>query len=120
MTIEVSTTLGKIEISDDTISTAAGGAAVDCYGIVGMASQKHFKDGISDLLKKENIEKGIVLRREKEEVHIDMYIIVSYGIKISEVASNVQSAVKYQIKHMLGIDVKAVNVYVQGVRVIDA
>ncbi len=45
---------------------------------------------------------------------------MSYGIKISEVASNVQSAVKYQVKHMLGVDVKAVNVYVQGVRVIDA
>ncbi|HEM2252967.1 TPA: Asp23/Gls24 family envelope stress response protein, partial [Listeria monocytogenes] len=50
--------------------------------------------------------------------HIDMYIIVSFGTKISEVAHNVQERVKYTLEKTLGITVESVNIYVQGVRVI--
>ena len=46
-----------------------------------------------------------------------MYIITSYGVKISEVASNVQSTVKYTLEQTLKIKVKAINIYVQGVRI---
>lgn len=61
--------------------------------------------------------RGVVIREKEEEVYIDMYIIVSYGTKISEVAHNVQSKVKYQLKQMLGLEVSSVNIFVQGVRV---
>lgn len=94
MSIELQTKYGQIDISNDVIATVAGGAAVDCYGIIGMASKKQFKDGIAEILRKENFTKGVIVRQEEEEVHIDMYIIVSYGTKISEVAHNVQSKVK--------------------------
>lgn len=117
MTIEMKTKYGQIDIAEDVVAAVAGGAAVDCYGIVGMASQKQIKDGISELLKKENFQKGVVVRKTEEEVHIDMYIIVSYGTKISEVAHNVQTKVKYALDQMLGLTVDSVNIYVQGVRV---
>lgn len=117
MSIEMKTQYGQIDISVDVVATVAGGAAIDCYGIVGMASQKQIKDGLSELLKKENFTRGIVVRHEEEEVHIDMYIIVSYGTKISEVAHNVQTKVKYALNQMLGLAVDSVNIYVQGVRV---
>jgi uncharacterized alkaline shock family protein YloU len=117
MSIEMKTQYGQIDISVDVVSTIAGGAAIDCYGIVGMASQKQIKDGLSELLKKENFSRGIVVRQENDEVHIDMYIIVSYGTKISEVAHNVQTKVKYSLNQMLGLAVDSVNIYVQGVRV---
>ncbi|WP_227935771.1 Asp23/Gls24 family envelope stress response protein [Alkalihalobacillus deserti] len=118
MSIEMKTQLGVVDVSKDVVATIAGGAAIDCYGIVGMASQKQLKDGITDLLGKENFRRGVVIREEDEDqIHIDMYIIVSYGTKISEVAYNVQTKVKYQLEQMLGLDVDSVNIFVQGVRV---
>ncbi|BAB06218.1 Asp23/Gls24 family envelope stress response protein [Halalkalibacterium halodurans] len=117
MSIEMKTQLGTVDVSKDVVATIAGGAAVDCYGIVGMASQKQIKDGLSELLGRENFRRGVVIREEEDEIHIDMYIIVSYGTKISEVAYNVQTKVKYQLETMLGIDVDSVNIFVQGVRV---
>ncbi|AOH54245.1 Asp23/Gls24 family envelope stress response protein [Peribacillus simplex] len=117
MSIELQTKYGQIDISNDVIATVAGGAAVDCYGIIGMASKKQFKDGIAEILRKENFTKGVIVRQEEEEVHIDMYIIVSYGTKISEVAHNVQSKVKYTLNKTVGLAVDSVNIFVQGVRV---
>ncbi|MET1177977.1 Asp23/Gls24 family envelope stress response protein [Peribacillus simplex] len=117
MSIELQTKYGQIDISNDVIATVAGGAAVDCYGIIGMASKKQFKDGIAEILRKENFTKGVIVRQDEEEVHIDMYIIVSYGTKISEVAHNVQSKVKYTLDKTVGLAVDSVNIFVQGVRV---
>lgn len=111
------TKYGHIDISNEVIATIAGGAAVDCYGIVGMASKKQLKDGIAEILKKENFTKGVVVRQENDEVHIDMFIIVSYGTKISEVAHNVQNKVKYTLNKTVGLSVDSVNIFVQGVRV---
>jgi uncharacterized alkaline shock family protein YloU len=117
MSIELQTKYGRIEISNDVIAMIAGGAAVDCYGIVGMASKNQIRDGISEILRRENFSKGVIVREENGEVHIDMYIIVSYGTKISEVAHNVQTKVKYTLDQTLGLSVQSINIYVQGVRV---
>ncbi|MDQ0217120.1 Asp23/Gls24 family envelope stress response protein [Peribacillus cavernae] len=117
MSIELQTKFGQIDISNDVIATIAGGAAVDCYGIVGMASKKQLKDGIAEILRRENFTKGVIVRQENDEVHIDMFIIVSYGTKISEVAHNVQSKVKYTLDKTVGLAVESVNIFVQGVRV---
>jgi uncharacterized alkaline shock family protein YloU len=117
MSIELKTNYGQIDISNDVIATIAGGAAVDCYGIVGMASKQQIKDGITEILRRENFTRGVIVRQENDEVHIDMYIIVSYGTKISEVAHNVQSKVKYTLDKTVGLNVDSVNIFVQGVRV---
>lgn len=117
MSIELKTNFGQIDISNDVIATIAGGAAVDCYGIVGMASKNQIKDGLTDILRKENFTRGVIVRQEEDEVHIDMYIIVSYGTKISEIAHNVQSKVKYTLDKTVGLAVDSVNIFVQGVRV---
>ncbi|MBP0724867.1 Asp23/Gls24 family envelope stress response protein [Bacillus sp. RG28] len=117
MSLELKTQYGSIEISTEVIATIAGGAATDCYGIVGMASKNQIKDGITEILRKENFTKGVIVRNTGEDVHIDMYIIVSYGTKISEVASNVQNKVKYTLDQTLGLSVDSVNIFVQGVKV---
>lgn len=116
MTMEFSTQLGHIDVSTEVIATLAGGAALECYGLVGMASRK-LKDGLSELLKRDNLSKGVIVREDEEGIHLDLYIIVSYGTKISEVAQNVQSKVKYTLEQTLGLSVASVNIYVQGVRV---
>ncbi len=117
MSIEMKTKFGQIDISNEVIATIAGGATVDCYGIVGMASKNQIRDGLTEILRKENFSRGVVIRQEEDELHIDMYIIVSYGTKISEVAFNVQSKVKYTLQKTIGMSADTVNIYVQGVRV---
>ncbi len=82
-----------------------------------MASQKILKDGIAELLKKENYTKGIVVRNTDEGLELDMYIIVSHGVKISEVVREVQQRVKYMLEKTLELDFRQVNVYVQDVKV---
>lgn len=117
MSIELNTVDGIVTITNEVIATIAGGAAVKCYGIVGMASKSQIRDGIAEILRKENYSRGIVVRQEGTDLHIDMYIIVSYGTKISEVANNVQSQVKYTLNQTLGLDINSINIFIQGVRV---
>ncbi|WP_430786019.1 Asp23/Gls24 family envelope stress response protein [Virgibacillus flavescens] len=117
MSIELNTNDGHVTITNDVIAIIAGGAAVECYGIVGMASKHQIKDGISEILRKENFSRGVLVRQEEDHLHIDMYIIVSYGTKISEVAHNVQSQVKYTLNKSVGLSIDSVNIYIQGVRV---
>lgn len=118
MSLDVSTNYGQIEVSNEVIATIAGVAAMDCYGLVGMASRSQLKDGIAELLGRENLSKGVEVRDEDGDMEIDMHIIVGYGTKISEVAHNVQSKVKYTLDQMVGLKVSRVNVFVQGVRLV--
>lgn len=117
MSVELQNEFGNIEISNDVVAQIAGGAAIECYGIVGMASKHQIRDGLTDILRKENFARGVVVRQSREELHVDMYVIVSYGTKISEVAYQVQSKVKYTLDQTIGMSVSSVNIYVQGVRV---
>jgi len=117
MSIELNTNDGHVTITNEVIATIAGGAAIECYGIVGMASKSQIKDGIAEILRKENFSRGVIVRQEDNSLHVDMYIIVSYGTKISEVAHNVQSQVKYNLSQSLGLTIDSVNIYIQGVRV---
>ncbi len=116
MPIELAYEKGKVHVSDQVVAVLAGSAALDCYGLVGMSSRKQFKDGISELLGRENLSRGVEIRYEPDGLHIDLYIIVSYGTKISEVAHNVQNRVKYVLNEVFGLKVDFVNIIVQGVR----
>ena len=117
MALEINNELGHVSISDDVIASVAGGAAVSCYGIIGMASKNQVKDGITEILGKENYSKGIKVKKDEGKLIIDLYIIVMYGTKISEIANNVQSSVKYQIEKTLGVKVDEVNIFIQGIKV---
>lgn len=118
MAVKIKTHVGTIEISNDVIATVVGGAATDIYGIVGMASKNQIKDNLNDILRRENFSRGVVVRQEENGVAIDVYTVVSYGTKISEVSRNVQEKVKYNLETMLGVTANSVNVFVQGVRVL--
>lgn len=117
MSISRSTQYGNINISMDAVASLAGGVVTECYGVVGMASQKFVKDGIAELLKKENYTKGIVVRQENGGLELDLFIIVSHGVKISEVVHEVQERVKYMLEKSLELEFNKVNVFVQDVKV---
>ncbi|TDM03992.1 Asp23/Gls24 family envelope stress response protein [Macrococcus carouselicus] len=118
MTLEINNEFGSIDISNDVIAIIAGGAAVECYGIIGMASKHQVRDNIADILRRDNYSKGVIVTQSDGTLDVDMYIIVAYGTKISEIASNVQSVVKYTLEKTLNLKINSVNIYIQGVRVI--
>ena len=108
--------LGTINISPNTIAMVAGIATMQCFGVVGMAS-RNLQDGISELLTgKDNLTKGIEVIIDEDQVDVDLYIIVEYGVRIQEVARNVIENVRYAIENQLGLDNVKVNVIVQSVR----
>ena len=94
--------LGIVNISEEVISIIAGLTAIECYGLVGMASQG-IQDGIARLLGKENLNKGIEVHKVEDGIVVELYIIVEYGTKISEVASNVMNRVRYTLEDLAGI-----------------
>ena len=118
MAVKIQNQFGNIDISNEVIATVVGGAATEIFGIVGMASKNQIRDNLNEILKRDNYSKGVVIRQEDEGIAVDVYIIVGYGTKISEVCRNVQDKVKYNLDSMLGITAESVNVIVQGVRVI--
>lgn len=107
---------GNIIINEEVIAQISGMTAMECYGIVGMAS-RNVKDGFVHLLKGENLSRGIAVRLNENKASIDFHIIVEYGTKISAVADNLMSTVKYKVKDALGIEVESIKVFIEGVRV---
>jgi len=110
------TEIGDIQVSKEVIQTIAGLAAIDCYGLVGMVSQD-LQTGISGILGRENVRKGVDVHYTEQGFVIDLYVMVGYGINIKEVASSVIQKVTYVLSHTAGIPVSAVNVNVKGVKV---
>ena len=108
--------LGEIVVTDEVISILAGISAIECYGIVGMAA-KRATDGLVEFLGKENLSRGVKIHTDGDQLVIDLFIIVEYGISIITVAKNVIDKVKYTIESLTGMHVDKVNVTVEGVRV---
>ena len=117
MPINRKTSLGQIRISDSAIASLAGTTVNECYGIVGMISRNYLADGYSALLKKENYAKGVVVKNGKNGIKIDEYVVISYGVKISEVVAQLQERVKYALEKTLNMDVESVNVHIEGIQV---
>jgi len=111
--------IGEVSIAKVVVATIAGVAAVECYGLVGMASRK-LKDGLYQLLGREDLKKGVEANITGGDVTLDLYIVVGYGVNIAEVARNVIERVKYNVENQTGLNVKGVNVNIQGVKITEA
>ena len=116
MSAIIKTDYGNITIDDEVIARVAGMAAIECYGIVGMAARS-MKDDIVHLLKRESLTKGIKVTVEDNKISLELHIIVEYGTNISAIADNTISTVKYKVEDSVGLSVSNVSVFVEGVRV---
>jgi uncharacterized alkaline shock family protein YloU len=105
---------GRIEVFPGVVAAVAGHAAVGVYGVMGMSS-RGLRDGVAELLRRENLHKGVEVRDAGGELQVDVYVIVQYGTRITEVAHNLQSTVRFAVERFLGVPVGDVNVFVQGV-----
>lgn len=112
---EIRTPAGKIALSEEVIATVAGVATTECCGIVGMASRK-LKDGIAEILGRENLSRGVEVVIDNDRLLINLYVIVAYGTRIADVARKVIEKVKSAVQEATGLEVYKVSVYVQGVK----
>lgn len=106
---------GRIEVFPSAVAAIAGHAALRCYGISGMAA-RGLRDGFAELLRREHVDKGVDVVSVDDGLVIDVFVIVQYGIRISEVAHNLQETVKFEVERSVNVPVLKINVNVQGVR----
>ncbi len=114
----MNTHMGNIVIDNEVIAQYAGSVAVECFGIVGMAGV-NVKDGLVRLLKMDSITRGITVSIENNKLVLDFHVIVAYGVSIIAVSDNLISNVKYKVEEFTGLEIEKINIFVEGVRVID-
>lgn len=114
----MNTHLGNIYIDNEAIAQFAGSVAMESFGVVGMAGV-NMKDGIVSLLKLDNASKGIVVSLKNNKLTLDIHIIVAYGVSIMAVSDNLIDSLKYKVEDFTGLTIDKINIFVEGVRVID-
>ncbi len=106
---------GRVEVFPSAVAAIAGHAALGCYGIAGM-SARGLRDGFAELLHRESVDRGVDVTEVDGGLAIEVYVVIQYGIRITEVAHNLQEAVKFAVERSVNVPVLEVNVNVQGVR----
>ena len=114
----ISNKMGEIQINPDVIALYAGTIAVESASDV-YKRQVSMKDGLVKLLKRESLTHGINVVINDNRISFDFHVIVSYGVSISAVSDNLIESVKYRVEEFTGMEVEKINIYVEGVRVID-
>ena len=109
------TPLGSIHVSPRAIASSAYHAALQSYGVVGLAS-KTLVNGLSQALVKDPT-KGVEVAYDGHHINIELYVIIEYGTRIKSVANSVSNAVRFQVEKSLGMPVNEVNVHVRGLRI---
>lgn len=104
---------GSVKIADEVVSVIAGLAASEVSGVAGMSGG--IAGGISEILGRKNLSKGVKVQINEKDAVIDVYLIVNYGVRIPEVAWKVQENVKKAVENMTGLNVSEVNIHIQGI-----
>ena len=114
----MNTHMGNVSIDNEVIAQYAGSVAMECFGIVGMAGI-NVKDGLVKLLKMDSMTRGINVSIKNNKLTLNFHVIVAYGVSILAVTDNLISNVKYKVEEFTGMQIEKINIYVDGVRVID-
>ena len=114
----MNTHMGNVSIDNEVIAQYAGSVAMECFGIVGMAGI-NVKDGLVKLLKMDSMTRGINVSIKNNKLTLNFHVIVAYGVSILAVTDNLISNVNYKVEEFTGIEIEKINIFVEGVRVID-
>lgn len=106
---------GKIEVAPRAIASIVAHAVNQSYGVVGMVPHT-LREGVAQILHKSDAHRGVEVRIDHDEIAIDLYVVMEYGVRITEVARNLQESVRYAVEQALGVQVTRVNVRIQGLR----
>ena len=112
------TKYGEIFISPKVIAKTAGLAACESFGVVGMAAV-NLANGLTTLLTGEDLTKGVVVEIIENEIKIDLHVIIAFSVNVKACSDNVIENVRYKVEELTELKVKEINIFVEGVRVID-
>ena len=107
---------GGLTVAEDVITDLAGYAAMESYGVVGMAMPT-LSDGIAKMLPASRLRRGINVEQTADGIDVDLYIIVEHGTNLTEVSRMLAEKVKFTLEDSANLSVRAVNIHVQGVKV---
>lgn len=107
---------GAIHIANDVLADIAGFAALESYGIVGMASPTK-AEGVAQLLPRQKLRKGVKITSLDQGVEVDLYVVIEHGTNITEVSHNLANLVLHTLKEMADVSVARVDVHVMDVNV---
>lgn len=107
---------GDIHIANDVLADVAGFAALECYGIVGMASPS-VRDGVAQVLSRDKLRKGVRVAASADGVKVDLYVVIEHGTNLAEVSRNLADRVRYVLTSMADVLVETVDVHVQNIKV---
>lgn len=116
MNIDKKTPYGGIDISLEAIASVAGGAASECYGVVGLVPRGSLADAAREVLRLEDYVKGVYARKGKKGYEVDVYLCCAYGVKLSEILAQVQKKVKYELEKTFGVAFASVNAFVVDIK----
>jgi len=111
----VKTDYGEVQIASEVVSTIAGLAATEAEGIADMSGG--ITSGVVQLLGRKDLSKGVKVTVGEKETTIDIFVVTKYGVRIPEIALDIQKKVKEAVENMTGLKVTAVNIHVQGVKI---
>ena len=106
---------GALRVSNDCIADLAGYAALECYGVVGMAVTDE-QEGVTYLLPTYRLRRGIVVSSEDGHVKVDLNVVVERGVNMSSVSNNLVSSVKFVLKQIAELNDVDVCVHISGIR----
>jgi uncharacterized alkaline shock family protein YloU len=106
---------GRVEVSPNAVATIANHAVLSSYGVVGM-SAKNLVDGLAQVLRPDS-KRGVEVQIDEDQITIDLYVVIEYGVRVATVARNIISSVKFSVEKAIGVPLTAVNVHVQGLHV---
>lgn len=112
----IETQYGNISIAEEVVATSAGYAAMECEGLAAMASRRQVVDRLTEVFGRDNPGRGVEVRMNGDDIHVDLFIVVSYGVNIYETAQTIRQKVHYSLSSTVGIDARTINIYVQGVK----
>lgn len=108
---------GSIQIANDVLADLAGFAALESYGVVGMASPT-LREGVAQLLSRERLRKGVKIGNDaKGDVTVDLYVVLEHGTNLAEVSHNLTSRIRHDLTSFAEVPVGEVEVHVQGIKV---
>ena len=116
--LTIASDLGRITIAPEAVAQIVGRVAAQCYGVVGMSPRAPgpAKERVTRLLPKGKALRGIVVRDVEGAVAVELYVVVAYGLNLTEVAATVRSQVTYEVERLTGLAVASVEVHIQNVK----
>lgn len=119
MALNKKTPLGEITISNKAIASIVADAALECYGVVGLSAKNSLHRKVNNLLTKKDFEKGVVVYKTHKSFTIDLYLVIAFDVKITEILHEVQKKVKYVVEKKFAIKIEAVNAYAQFLKKVE-